>query len=223
MIFFCGDLVGGGEVAHAVNPAGSSCVGGGEAAVKHTHARELSWLRHYLLGDKRASTGPTIEYQTQDGSWHTARSLPKKAVIARGIGRLVNTVAPTNGVALAASPSAEGLRIQIARGPAVALGIPRVTGTVAGVGPDAALFFKILDVDAAGNAIAADDQVMPLRFYNLEQSFPARFSVDLAGVAWALPAGHTMVLEIVTTSNDHASSRIPAVMDVSVSVKVPVL
>ena len=216
MVFFCGGLVDG-ETAHAVNAAGSSCQG---ATVAHTHARQISWFRHFLLGDKRASTGPLIDYQTQDASWHTVASLPSTWLKASGVGMLANAVAPTSGVATAPTPSEDGVRIPVKNGPFLALGIPRVSGTATGVGPDATVFFRLVDIDPAGSAVVIDDQSMPMRFYDLSTT-PQRFSIDMAGVAWMVAAGHQLVLEITTTSSDFASSRTPALVEVSASVAVP--
>jgi hypothetical protein len=219
MIFFCGGLVGA-ETAHAVDVAGSSC-SGGDAQTAHTHGRELSWFRHYLLGDTRASTGPLIDYQTQDGSWHAASTLPDRWMISAGDGIVANGVLPTSGVAIAPTPSYDGVRIPIRSGPFLALGIPRLTGTVTGVGPDASLFFRLLDVDADGNAVVVDDQSMPMRFYDLS-STPQKFSMDLAGVAWQVAAGHKLFLKVTSTSLDFASSRTPAVIDFTARVGVPI-
>lgn len=219
MIFFCGGLVDG-ETAHAVNAAGTSCDTGGDATAAHTHSREINWFRHYLLGDKRAGTGPLIEYQTQDATWHAVSALPAKRIVAKGAGMLANVVAPTSGAATAPTPSEDGVRIPVKNGPFLALGIPRVTGTVTGVGPDASVFFRLLDVDASGQAVVVDDQSMPMRFYDLS-STPQRFSLDIAGVAWTVAAGHELVLEITTTSSDFASSRTPAIVEVTASVNVP--
>ncbi|MFY9589127.1 MAG: alpha/beta fold hydrolase, partial [Actinomycetota bacterium] len=220
MVFFCGGLVGGGETAHAVNAAGSSCESGGEAAATHTHARTINWFRHFLLGDKRASTGPSIEYQTQNATWHGVASLPAKWIKASGLGMLANAVAPTSGVATAPTPGRDGVRFPVKDGPFLALGIPRVTGTVTGVGPDASVFFRLLDIDPSGEAVVIDDQSMPMRFYDLS-STPQRFSLDIAGVAWMVEAGHKLVLEITTTTSDFASSRTPAVVELTASVSVP--
>jgi hypothetical protein len=222
MIFFCGGLVDGSETAHAVNAGGSSCAGGGEAAVKHTHGRQISWFRHYLLGDKRASTGPLIEYQTQDASWHSVRALPNSWSISAGEGMVANGVLPTSGIAIGSTPSQDGVRIPIKDGPFLALGVPRVTGTVTGVGPDASLFFRLLDVDPDGNAVVVDDQSMPMRFFDLS-STPQRFSLDLAGVAWTVAAGHRLFLEVTATSLEFASSRTPAIVDFAAKVAVPQL
>ncbi len=219
MIFFCGGLLEG-ETAHAANLAGSSCDGGGAAAVAHTHGRQISWFRHYLLGDKRASTGPALDYQTQDGSWHAAGALPKSWMISAGEGMVVNGVVPTSGVVIASTPAQDGVRIPIKDGPFLALGVPRVSGTVTGIGPDARLFFRLLDVDAEGKAVVVDDQSMPMRFHDLS-SRPQRFSLDMAGVAWSVAAGHRLLLEVTSTSLEFESSRTPAVVEFAASVAVP--
>ncbi|MCI0636955.1 MAG: hypothetical protein L0206_24030, partial [Actinobacteria bacterium] len=181
---------------------------------------QISWFRHYLLGDKRASTGPALDYQTQDGSWHAAGALPKSWMISAGEGMVVNGVVPTSGVVIASTPAQDGVRIPIKDGPFLALGVPRVSGTVTGIGPDARLFFRLLDVDAEGKAVVVDDQSMPMRFHDLS-SRPQRFSLDMAGVAWSVAAGHRLLLEVTSTSLEFESSRTPAVVEFAASVAVP--
>lgn len=217
MIWFCGGLTGG-ETAHAVNPTHSSCVAGENA--KRIHQREINWFKRFLLNQKRVSTGPLIEYQTQNGAWHAANAMPNSWSISTGEGMVANPVLPTSGVVIGSTPSNDGVRIPVADGPFLALGVPRVTGTVAGVGPDASLFFRLLDIDPAGNAVVVDDQSMPLRLADLS-STPQRFSLDLAGVAWQVAAGHKLVLEVASTSLEFASSRTPALVQFAARVAVP--
>ena len=219
MIWFCGGLLEG-ETAHAVHASGSSCATGGDVAVKHTHQRQISWFRHYLLGDKRANTGPLIEYQTQDSSWHSVSALPKSWMSSAGEGVVANGVLPTSGMVIASTPARDGVRIPVKDGPFLALGVPRVAGTVTGVGPDATLFFRLLDIDAEGNEVVVGDQSMPMRFFDLS-STPEKFSLDLAGVAWQVAAGHRLVLEVTTTSLEFASSRTPALVEFAARVAVP--
>ena len=50
-----------------------------------------------------------------------------------------------------------------------------------------------------------------------------QFSLDLAGVAYLLPAGHHLDLQVSTSSLAHVSYRGPAVVNVALSVAVPTI
>lgn len=65
-----------------------------------------------------------------------------------------------------------------------------------------------------------DDQVTPWRGSVVNSTAP--FSLDLHGVAWVVPAGHTIALEISTGSLMYAGARVPGVVNVTVNGTVPV-
>jgi ABC-2 type transport system ATP-binding protein len=224
LIVFCGSLDGGAEPAHSVNLAGTSCESGGEAQGDRIGAAILAWFDRYVrdpLGD--APTGARIEFQTQDGAFHSTPELPSTVVRARGTGTLAHLVAPTSGVVTAPQPSPDGVRIPIkARAGWTLFGVPRAEVEVTGAGSEVNLFFKLLDIAPDGRATVIDDQVMPRKVTNLSDE-PQRFTVGLGGVAWQVKPGHSLALEISTGSNDHAFARAPALADVSVSFEAPIL
>jgi predicted acyl esterase len=184
--------------------------------------RALAWFDHYLRGAP-VDLGPAVEYQTQDGTFHSLDALPETMVDATGSGVVVNTVLPTNGAGTAPRPANDGFRVPIATGPLTTVGVAGATVSVTGAGPEAYLFFKLLDVAADGSAVVIDDQVTPLKITNLDLQTPQSLWLDLNGVSWTVPSGHSLVLEVTSTSNDFASPRTPAVVQTSVSVTVPVV
>lgn len=219
IVFFCGTLLASGQAAttHTIefeNPCEAT-------GADHMNARARAWFDHYLLGEP-ADLGPVIEYQTQDGAFHELAELPSTFVSGSEEATLVNTIAPTNGAGTAPRPAVDGVRVPIADGPVTAVGVPRATVEVTGIGPEAYVFFKLLDVAADGRAVVIDAQTMPLKIVDLALDASQIFDIDLAGVSWSVPEGHALVLEVTSTSNEYATARTPAVVEASVSVSVPV-
>lgn len=212
-IFFCG--------GHTANEGRSCAVGNRNGVIDEAI---LAWFDRHVRGNAAADTGAPIVYQTQDGDFHSVAALPATRVsTGEGSGRIVSTVAPTSGGVLAATPSPAGIRFGLSV-PAGAhlLGIPRAKVSVTGTGAEAYLFFKLLDLDAAGNAVVVDDQVMAKKVTWLSAT-PQGFVIDLAGVAWKVAAGHSIAVEVASTSADHASSRLPYVVDFTIDASVPYL
>jgi len=209
MIFFCG--------GHAIG-GGTACQVGDQGA--HIDAAVLAWFERYVRGNATVDTGPKIEYQLQDGSFASTDAFPTTSASASGTGTIVNTIVPTSGTPLQAGAARDGVRIPVAI-PAGAhlLGVPSASVAVKGVGPDAALFFKLVDI-SGDNAIAIDDQVMPLRISDLSD-VAQNFTIDLTSVAWLVEAGHSIAVELSATSLDHSSIRTPFVAQIEVGVTVP--
>lgn len=209
MIFFCG--------GHAIG-GGTACQSGDQSAF--IDAAVLAWFDRYVRGIQLADTGAAIDYQLQDGTFASASALPTSVATASGSGTLVNTIVPTSGTPLQAGPAPDGFRIPVPIPPGThLLGIPTATVSVTGVGPDAALFFKLIDL-SSGDAIAIDDQVSPVRLKNLSGEAQT-FTIDLTAVSWAVLGGHSIAVEVSPTSLDHSSIRTPFLAQVEVSVSVP--
>ncbi|MGH7822113.1 MAG: CocE/NonD family hydrolase C-terminal non-catalytic domain-containing protein, partial [Candidatus Binatia bacterium] len=224
MMFFCG--------GHVINAAGSSCTPAADDPETEENEsqdgvierRILAWFDRHVRGDDSADTGATIEYWLQDGTLAAVEELPSETVSAAAEGlALVNQVAPTSGTVTAPGPSPDGARVPfpVAAG-ATLLGVPRATVSVTGAGAEIYLFLKLLDVASDGAVTVVDDQVMAQKVTWLSD-VPRVVDVELGGVAWRIEEGHSLFLEIATTSSDHASPRIPAVATVDVVVDVPVL
>lgn len=209
MIFFCG--------GHAIG-GGTACQAGDQGA--HIDAAVLAWFDRYVRGNASSDTGAAIEYQLQDGTFANADALPATTATASGSGTLVNTIVPTSGTPLQAGPAPDGFRIPVPVPPAThLLGIPTATLSVTGVGPDASIFIKLIDL-TSGNAVAIDDQVAPLRVKNLSDAAQT-FTIDLTSVAWAMLPGHSIAVEASPTSLDHASIRTPFVAELEMTVSLP--
>ena len=109
------------------------------------------------------------------------------------------------------------------------VGIGRVSGNVTVNGAATELFFRLVD-QSTGDVL--DLQTVPLRVDNLDQQnlgtgahAPASepFSVDLAGVAYDLPKGDTLELQVSTSTNSYSANRGSAVVQLSGKVQVPTL
>lgn len=215
MVFFCG--------GHSLTFAGTSCTAGADVDRVVTRA-VLDWLDRYVrepLGD--APTGAPLDYQVQDGTFVSAAGLPGTFVSASGGGHVASVGVPTSGALLAPTPSPDGFRfpVPVPEG-ATVLGVPRATLTVRGHGPEAYVFLKLLDVDGAGRTVVVDDQVAARKISGLSVA-PQTVAVDLNGVAWKVAPGHQVFVEVSSTSNDHATARLPFVAAVDAAVAVPVV
>ncbi|MGH2794673.1 MAG: S15 peptidase family protein [Actinomycetota bacterium] len=209
MIFFCG--------GHAIG-GGTACQAGDQSA--HIDDAVLAWFDRYVRGNTASDTGAAIEYQTQDGAFYDASALPTSTATASGSGMVLNTIVPTSGTPLQAGPAPEGFRVPVPVPAGVhLLGIPTATISVTGVGPDAALFIKLIDT-ASGESIAIDDQVAPLRIKDLSDTAQT-FTIDLTSVAWRVLPGHAIAVEVSATSLDHSSIRTPFVAEVDITVSLP--
>jgi ABC-2 type transport system ATP-binding protein len=214
---------------------------------EHLDRAILAWFDRYLRGDTSVDTGAPVEYRTNEGVWRTAADFtPPDArfVTAGAEGTVVSTPVPTtidaaalagrlrsSGGALpplppvAAQPSAPGdphaLTTEVAvatDGPLELVGIPTATVTVSGTGPVAHLFLKLVDRES-GEVVNL--QETPLRVENLS-SQPQTFQLRMSGIAYTLPQGHHLDLQVSTTSVMHAAARTPAVVDVAVEAAIPV-
>lgn len=187
----------------------------------------LKWFAKYLKGET-ASTGPLVEFQDSTAAWHSSTSWPiagTTLVSASGVfDYVVSGPAPTGGGTLVnGNPNqpngSRRLPISVdTSSDRLIAGIPRITGTVSGVGNEAFLFFKLIDTSTGA---VLSDQVTPLRakFAN----GPFTFDMDLEGVSHRLRAGSGLALELSTGSMMFTSSREPALVDVALTVNVPVV
>jgi ABC-2 type transport system ATP-binding protein len=209
MVFYCG--------GHTLHPAGCAA---GRADDVLDRAR-LAWFARWVRGDASVDVGPPIEYQTQDGAFHAASSLPTTVARGAGRGRLANTVVATSGSLVWATPAPDGVRVPVpVPVGAHLLGVPRARIRLSGVGVEASVFVKILDLDPAGRAVVVDDQATALKVTG-SLARPRTVSLDLAAVAWRVAPGHRIAVEVSPTSLDHASTRTPFTLDVSLQVEIP--
>ncbi|MDP8962109.1 MAG: alpha/beta hydrolase [Actinomycetota bacterium] len=220
LVVFCG--------GHVLCPASYAAVD------DRAHLDEviLAWLARYLRGHD-VGTGAAVEYRTNEGIWRAADNFPPSAAVLRtasGAGRLLVTPLPTSGLtasgrpATTASPSLPGdphaLTFEVAhasQGPLELVGIPSARLRVTGIGPTAHLFLKLVDREA-GEVVNL--QETPLLVSSLGE-VPRTFALDLAGIAYTLPAGHHLDLQVATTSLMHANARSLGAVEVEVEVAVP--
>jgi ABC-2 type transport system ATP-binding protein len=206
----------------------------------HLDAAILNWFTRYLRHQK-VSTGAAVEYSTQDGVWHSAAKFPTvndrgaaQLVSAKGSVSVVNTGLPTSGPgpnesidavttdgpSISGDPGTGTVPVLTATKATQIVGIPHVTGTMTGVGAGTHLFFKLVDREA--NRVL-DLQAESLRVDGPLLNTPVKIDLDLVGVAYQLPAGHHLDLQISTSSLAHLEYRGPASVTVAATVTVPTL
>ena len=205
----------------------------------HLDAAILSWFARYLR-HQPVSTGSPVEWTTEDGVWHVADLFPTVADpgparirTATGSGTVVNTGAPTSGpgssggidpvvtdAPSAGEPGTASIPLFAPKRDVQVVGIPHVIVTITGTGAGTHLFFKLVDREA--NRVV-DLQAESLRVEGPLLGQAQQFSLDLAGVAYLLPAGHHLDLQVSTSSLAHVAYRGPATVNLALSVSVPTI
>jgi len=227
----------------------SSPVGAGQSAGQFDENQTLAWFNHYLKGQGSNDGMPAkVVYQDQTGDYHALRTFPTvdrpgpaSLVSAPVSGTLVDHNAPsgagpvgvdtavTDGATNAGDPGQVTVPVFTASTDTPVVGIGRVTGNVTVNGAATELFFRLVDQNT-GDVV--DLQTTPLRVDNLDQQnlgtsahAPASqpFSVDLPGVAYKLPKGDTLELQVSTSTDSFSANRGSAVIQLSGTVQVPTL
>lgn len=212
----------------------------------HLDEAILTWFERYLRGDTGVDVGAPVEYRTNEGIWRTASHFtPSDARMqtASGHGSVLSTPLPSTidaapfvddvlsgavppGAPLftaqpsrAGDPHAFTTEVAVAdRGPLELVGIPTATLQVTGTGPVTHLFLKLVDRESG---VVVNLQETPVRVENLS-STPQTVRVRMSGLAYTVPDGHHLDLQVATTSVMHATARTPAEADVDVDVSVPI-
>ncbi|GAA4847002.1 CocE/NonD family hydrolase [Saccharopolyspora rosea] len=197
----------------------------------------LTWFARYLRG-RHVDTGTPVAYRTNAGIWRTAEDFPPRDVEHRagsGRGRLLGTPVPTTLVPTRPGPVSlplitaqpnppgdphafTGEVLRAGPGGAELVGVPAAELSVTGTGPEAHLFVKLVDRER-GQVVNL--QEAPLRVTGLSGT-PQRFRIDMPGLAYTLPPGHHLDLQVATSSLMHAGARTPSTVDVAARVDVPV-
>lgn len=190
----------------------------------------LTWFDRYLKGDRRTDTGPTVEYRTNAHGFRGLAGLPAPGtedVTASGSGTVVSTGVPTSGRALTATPSQPGdpsaMTVPVTTAPEGGLelvGIPEAALSITGSGGAAHLFLKLVDRET-GEVVNLQEQAVRIEDISAGEQ---RVPLDLAGIAYTLPPGHHLDLQVATSSASYSAPRGgPARLDIDVTVSVPAL
>lgn len=187
----------------------------------------VAWFDRYLKGES-VDTGPLVEYQDNVGEWHSADVWPvgSPVTVSGSAGPLVVTPAPAGGGNITSGNPNSDFQEASARIPVLTadddgttiVGVPRLKGTVSGIGEGAFLFFKL--VDPATNQVLSD-QVTALAVKLLDG--PAAFDIQLEGVSWKLDPGDEVVLEVSTGSMMYNNYRGAATVEMDLELTLPVL
>jgi ABC-2 type transport system ATP-binding protein len=231
----------------------NSPIAPGTSAGNFIESQTIVWFDHYLRGDRAADAMPApVVYQDQNGNFHGLSTFPtpedpgpatyKSAPVAgtlvahgapSGAGPLGVDTAVTDGATNANDPGQ--VTVPVLKAPAHAdvpiVGTGRVTASVTVNGAATELFFRLIDENTGG---VVDLQTVPLRIDNLDLQDdgtspnlpPAaqKITLDLAGVAYDLPAGDTLGLQVSTSTDSYVPNRSPAIVSIdSGTVRVPTL
>lgn len=201
----------------------------------HVGDLTMAWFDRYVKGNADTDTGAPVEYETNDGVFHDAQDFRTAAthlVEVTGSGTVINTGLKTSalrdpgtpglGIITTASPSAASdpgtLRIDTGiRGGTTIVGIPRATLEVSGAGGGTHLFLKLVDVQADK---VIDLQEAAVRVEGLSAA-PQTVTLDMVGVAYLVPDGHSVELQIATSSPAMLEYRGIASVDIDARVEIP--
>ncbi|MHB8510705.1 MAG: CocE/NonD family hydrolase [Actinomycetota bacterium] len=219
-------------IAYCGGHAGCPYVGPGT----HVDDETLAWLDRYVKGDDTVVTGAPMEYQTNDGAFHSVndfRDAHSSVVNVTGTGTVLNTGLPTSAqvpaspglgtittasVSAANDPGTLTIPTTIGGGTTI-VGVPHATLTLTGTGLGTHLFLKLVDVEA--NSVI-DGQETAIAVPSLG-SAPMTVDLDMIGVAYIVPAGHHIALQIATSSLAMTEGRNVASVNIAASVTVPTL
>jgi ABC-2 type transport system ATP-binding protein len=227
---FCG--------GHVACPATYADAGDSE----HVDDAVLAWFARYLDGDASVDVGPPVEYRTNEGVWRATDGFPSPGadpLVASGSGRVVSVPAvdppdlsplaglsfgqipalPFTTASVSAPDDARAMHVEVARadGAVDLFGIPTVTLEVEGIGEEVILMAKLVDRESGAVVNLQEGAVrVPLT------GGPVEVDVPMPGVAYTLPAGHHLDLQVSTASLMHSNAQTPSTADVTAMVSVPV-
>jgi ABC-2 type transport system ATP-binding protein len=212
----------------------------------HVDAAILDWFQRHLRGDETVDVGPPVEYRTNEGVWRSADAFgPSTFTTATGAGRgslvsiptpdlpdvggLVDTLIqyggglpalPVTSAQLVGDGDPRAMTVPLGAAgdePLDVVGIPTVRLEVSGVGTEVVLLAKLVDRESGA---VVNLQEGGVRVSLLDG--PVTVEVPMPGVAYTVPAGHHLDLQVSTASVMHATARTPATVDVVATASVPV-
>jgi ABC-2 type transport system ATP-binding protein len=236
---------------------------GGERAEINT--RIFAWFDCYLK-QIFCDTGPAVEvwrpWAAPQPSYGALAAFPEAVtptILSSTTATLVNLVAPTShsevwnfqqnppqgsyptpppSLDLAPGATAQDLTATLPAGADTIAGIPLLRFQITATAPEAIVFAKLWDADAAGTRTLIHHAVTPARIRQGKGDFCAPdatpgaaaatpvSSVDvclpLSGIVWRVEAGHSLVLTLATSDTEFFASRFPGVYSISnISLDVP--
>lgn len=191
----------------------------------------VNWFAKYLKGEN-VDTGPAVEYRTNDGQWRSSADFPTGGNKTADVdASLVQLGLPdpfalqSEGLPLTTAypsasfdPQATTVEVFEATEATDLLGIPTVHLEVSGIGDTTHLFTKLVHREAG---VVVNLQETPLRVEGLLTGGTQTFDLEMSGVAYTIPAGDHLDVQIATNSLMHLNARGPASVDVLATVSVP--
>lgn len=237
------DLTDGADIFHHVQSMGAPaefiafCGGhvacpGSYAAPEiadgdYTSAAALDWFARWLRGDTAVDTGAVVEYRTNAGVWRDADRFDEEmdgVLVASGAADglpalpVIDTdLSLTNALPGDASlPFSQYTEVaEACGGPVEMVGIPRVSGTIELTGVESHLFFRLVHREA--------NEVLNLQESAIRLTSSGEFDLRMSGVAYTLPEGHHLDLEVSTSSAMHRPTTTPSVSNVDWDLRIPLV
>lgn len=217
--------------------------------LEHIESAVLTWFDRYLRGDMSVDVGPPVEYRTNEGIWRAATEFPTvdtatASLRGSGHGSLINIPAvevpdleplvdqitinpgrlpdlPITSAQVSPAGDPRAMTIELGGGadsPIELLGIPSVQLTVTGDGTEVILLAKLVDRES-DHVVNLQEGAIRVPLQGTDSSV---VEVPMPGIAYTLPAGHHLDLQVSTSSLMHATSRTPSAVEVTANAAVPV-
>ncbi|HZU80342.1 MAG TPA: CocE/NonD family hydrolase C-terminal non-catalytic domain-containing protein, partial [Acidimicrobiales bacterium] len=204
---------------------------------------------HDKNGNAVTDTQPEVVYQDQNGNFWPASTFPTVSDPGASYfdvvpvkGQLLSTGVPTgfgpageatvvtDGASAANDPGALTVPVVTAKGKDVQIvGEPHISASVEVQGTSTDLFFRLID-EATGQVV--DLQTSALRIDNVAggqggllaaATTPVTISLDMVGVAYDLPAGDTLELQVATSGPSFVPNRGSSVVTIDGNVSIPTM
>lgn len=192
----------------ASNPSGNPCVANFGALERNFFATV------FAAGDPSGLLPKRFNLSSND---NTCISVDSVSVFES------RTVTTPAGAILVPVPAAPPVAYEIAKGPITVAGIAKLHGTLTAAGAEARAFFALSVGTSVADAKVVQNNVMPLR--SMLPAVQQPFSIELPGVAVAVPAGQSLFLTVSGAADMFAGhgSRTPgAIVIENPVVDVPV-
>jgi ABC-2 type transport system ATP-binding protein len=194
--------------------------------IQNVEKSVISWFSRYLKRQPSVRTGAPFSYVAQDGKERdgvTFPPVPSGSVSARSSGTLPLSPDSGGGALIASSPSANAFNLDLPafKGPAEAVGEPRLDLTYSGTGSpqDTHVFAQL--VDTQSNLVLGNQAVpIPVALDGKQHTI----SRPMEAIAFHAVAGAKLRLQISPATTLYSQQRSTGLLQfASVAVKVPLV
>jgi len=194
---------------------------------EYVDAAVLAWFQRWLRGDTSVDTGPVVEYRTNAGVWKSADNFDEEmdgVMVASGsadglpaLPVLDTSLSLTNAVPGDRSlPFSQFTEVaEACGGPIEIVGLPRISGSLELTGTETHLFFRLIHREA--------DEAINLQESAIRMTGSGDFDLLMSGVAYTIPEGDHLDLEVSTSSAMHRPITGASISSVDWELRIPMV